>query len=110
MGYSDDAASTSSEGCCFKLLPATEKSRDVQKGGSVGELGNNNNEFQLSGVAEKHTFPKKARIDLSFEDVRYSVREWTLKHPIPGEFNRLSERSEIGNFFFRLSGCLSVPV
>ncbi|KAL0267307.1 UNVERIFIED_CONTAM: hypothetical protein PYX00_009618 [Menopon gallinae] len=44
------------------------------------ESMNNNNQFHVSGVQGKgYAFPKKARIDLEFSDVHFSVMEWSFR-------------------------------
>ncbi|XP_072760251.1 ATP-binding cassette sub-family G member 1 [Anoplolepis gracilipes] len=55
-------------------------------------IGNNNYFLQQ----EKHSFPKRPQLDLSFHDIRYRVREWSLRkfsanekeilHGVSGEF------------------------
>ncbi|KAL0103668.1 hypothetical protein PUN28_017733 [Cardiocondyla obscurior] len=55
-------------------------------------IGNNNYFLQR----EKHYFPKRPQVDLSFRDIRYRVKEWSLRnmsireneilHGISGEF------------------------
>lgn len=45
---------------------------------------NNNSVFHANENSGKaYSFPKKARIDIQFDDVRYKIREWTVKKPIP---------------------------
>ncbi|KAM0736705.1 ATP-binding cassette subfamily G member 4 [Formica fusca] len=55
-------------------------------------IGNNNYFLER----EKHCFPKRPQLDLSFRDIRYRVREWSLRrfsanekeilHGVSGEF------------------------
>lgn len=42
--------------------------------------GNNNYLLQ-----EKHSFPKRPEIDLAFKNVKYKVRQWSIRNVIPGE-------------------------
>lgn len=46
---------------------------------------NNNSVFQTNeNFGKAYTFPKKARIDIQFDDIKYKIKEWTVKKPIPG--------------------------
>lgn len=59
------------------------------------ESMNNNNMFHATGAQGKgYAFPKKARIDLEFRDVRFSVLEWSFRK-LPGEFALISRQNSI---------------
>lgn len=38
-------------------------------------------------LQEKHSFPKRPEIDLTFHDIRYTVKEWSLRNIKPSECN-----------------------
>ncbi|XP_032665569.1 ATP-binding cassette sub-family G member 1 [Odontomachus brunneus] len=77
--------SRSSLSCC----PFDRSSQDdIRDSATIG----NNNYF----LQEKHSFPKRPEIDLSFRDIRYCVKEWSIwkftinqkeiLHGVSGEF------------------------
>jgi len=39
-------------------------------------IGNNNYFLQR----EKHSFPKRPEVDVSFRDIRYRVKEWNIRN------------------------------
>lgn len=52
------------------------------------EMMNNNNKFHMNTLSEKKfVFPKRARVDLQFEDIYYNVKEWSWQKPIPGTWS-----------------------
>lgn len=58
--------------------------RGDEKQTPIVETVNNNNVFHANENRGKpYSFPKKARINIQFDNVRFKVREWSIKHPIP---------------------------
>ncbi|TGZ43764.1 Uncharacterized protein DBV15_04360 [Temnothorax longispinosus] len=78
--------SRSSLSCC----QFDRSSQDDMRGPAI--IGNNNYFLQR----EKHSFPKRPQVDLSFRDIRYRVKEWSIRnfsirekeilHGVSGEF------------------------
>ncbi|XP_011700521.1 PREDICTED: ATP-binding cassette sub-family G member 4 [Wasmannia auropunctata] len=78
--------SRSSLSCC----QFDRSSRDDMRESAI--IGNNNYFLQQ----EKHSFPKRPEVDLSFHDIRYRVKEWSIRnfsiseneilHGVSGEF------------------------
>ncbi|XP_039310994.1 ATP-binding cassette sub-family G member 1 isoform X2 [Solenopsis invicta] len=78
--------SRSSLSCC----QIDHSSQDDMRGPAI--VGNNNYFLQR----EKHSFPKRPEFDLSFRDIRYHIKEWSIRdfsisqkeilHGISGEF------------------------
>ncbi|XP_018367293.1 PREDICTED: ATP-binding cassette sub-family G member 1-like [Trachymyrmex cornetzi] len=78
--------SRSSLSCC----QFDHSSQDDMRDSAI--IGNNNYFLQQ----EKHSFPKRPELDLTFRDIRYRVKEWSIRnfsisekeilHGINGEF------------------------
>lgn len=46
---------------------------------------------------EKHSFPKRPEIDLSFRDIRYHVKEWSIRNFSIGKCVNKQENKSINN-------------
>jgi len=62
--------SRSSLSCC----QFDRSSQDDMRSSAI--IGNNNYFLQR----KKHSFPKRPEIDLSFRDIRYRVKEWSIRN------------------------------
>lgn len=63
--------SRSSLSCC-----QFDRSSQDDMRGSATIIGNNNYFLQR----EKHFFPKRPEVDLSFRDIRYHIKEWSIRN------------------------------
>lgn len=52
----------------------------------VAAMPGNNNYL----LKEKHMFPKRPEVDLTFRNIRYNVKQWNFRKIVPGEKNYVS--------------------